>query len=124
MLPRIKTTQKHNPRFAKRCTVCCYYSRGKCYLDRMVAQTQDGAKSRFMFWPVCQFPLYPLTTYKHKHIFSHQIKANFSWKQTWILLMYADCIKYCSVRLKMNVKITVLKPQFNILTIPHDTIFV
>jgi len=59
-----------------------------------------------------------LTTYTHKHV-SHQVKANFSWNQMWILFVCAYCIKQCSVQLKKNLKNVPKPQQFNVLSLPR-----
>lgn len=79
----------NNSRFAKCYTVCSLLLlRVNCYLDRIVAQTQETKVIQVCFWPLFQFPNYSLQQ-THTHNFSHQIKANFSWKQMWILFTCA-----------------------------------
>lgn len=90
----------------------------------MVTQTQEETKSSFAFWPLFQFPFYPLQYTGINTSFLTNLKQTLVGKQTWIPLMYVDCIKYCSLRLKMNLKIIVLNPQFNTLILPHGTIFI
>lgn len=97
---------------------CMYVRMYVAYLSKwdICAHKVGHLRMGIMFWPLFQFPRYlPTTTYTHKHNFFHQIKAIFSWKQTRVFFMCAYCIKYCSVRIKMKLKIIVPKPQFNIL---------
>lgn len=85
----------------------------------MVTQTQEETKPRFAFWPLFQFPFYLLQYTGINSSFLSNLKQTLVGKQTWILLMYVVCIKYCSLRLKMNFKIIVSNPQFNILILPN-----
>lgn len=117
---------KHNNRFAKNVLyVNCYCSDENAIWIEWWLKHRKKQKPRFAFWLLFQFSFYPLKyTGINTSFLMNLKKQTLVGKQTLILLMYVDCIKYCSLRLKTNLKIIVSDSQFNILILSHDTIFI
>lgn len=95
----------------------CYCSEENViWLEQWLKHSDEQNEFRFVlaFLPVSSW--LP-TTYTHKHNFSHQIKANLTWKQMWILFVCAYCINYSILNTEPeNKPQNVQKSQFNKLT--------